>query len=154
MRVSPTSAPDGPVAYQIAMPPDHRTSFTGSGLPFPSFTHAFNPCQSGHAVRDGGSFTLPARRPNAYLESSGRVAEHRARLVYNSLGRRVDEWVPISGVPRLPHRTLNHDANRTSPHYYDAGRLEVRSQEAILRASQFGHSAEPGTFNWGSRPRV
>lgn len=155
MRVSPTHVPDGQVAFQIAMPADHRTSFSGSGLPFPSFHHAFNPCQSGHAVRDGGAFTLPARHPNVYLESSGRAGEPRARLVYTTMGTRIDEWVPISGVRTVRHRALGHDVHRTSPLYYESRGLVVRSQERILREGAFGHVSVPETdFGWGTRPRV
>lgn len=155
MRVSPTHVPDGDVAFQIAMPCDHRTSFTGSGLPFPSFQHAFTPCQSGLAVRDAGSFTLPAHPPNVYLESSGRAAAPRARLVYTSMGARVDEWVPIVGVHPVPHRALTHNSHRTSPHYYDSRGLVVRSQERVLREGAFGHPSDPeADFGWGTRPRV
>ena len=157
MKVKPTRDPDGQVAFQIAMPCDHRTSFEGSGLPFPSFEHAFNPCQSGYVVREvGGDFVLPAHPPNAYVGASGRLSVPMARLVYSALGERVDEWVPISGVTPIRHRTLTHDAHRTSPSYYDArGRLEVRSQERILRESAYGHAFDREVdFGWGVRPRV
>lgn len=156
MRVQPTRAPDGEVAFQIAMPCDHRTSFTGSGLPFPSFQHAFNPCQSGNAVRaGGGEFTLPARPPNVYLGASGRPVPPQARLVYSAAGSRVDEWVPITDVPVVRHRALGHSAYRTSPIYYDYRGLAVRSQERILREGAYGHASDPGKdFGWGTRPRV
>jgi hypothetical protein len=157
MRVTPTRVPDGQVAFQTAMPPDHRTSFTGSGLPFPSFEHAFNPCQSGYAVRAaGGLFDLPVRPPNSYVEASGRLSAPKARLVYTVLGERVDEWVPIAGVPAVRHRTLTHNVHRTSPNYYDSrGRLQTRSQERILRESAYGHASDPEVdFGWGVRPRV
>jgi hypothetical protein len=157
MRVLPSYPPDGDVAYEMPMPASHITSFAGSGLPFPSASIAYNPSQRGVCTWQNGGygFQAGAHPPNRYIDEEGGMQGPECILTYTSSGRPVTETVPVSGAEVVPHRRVTHHPDRTGPHFYDAGRLPVRSQEQILRSNGYGREwPAAASSGWGSRPRV
>ena len=60
---------DNAIHYVASAPPDHRASFTGSGLPFANQLQAFdNTPNQGRAVLDNqNTFKLKLIMPNSYM---------------------------------------------------------------------------------------
>lgn len=149
--------PDGDVAYYVAAaPPDLRCSFTGSGLPFKDVEQAFyNTPNRGEApVSPDGGFELRMMMPNAFhADGFDTVATPpTVYVVYRVNGQKRQAAYPLSRG--LPFRSLSYPRGRTGPRFYDVPQPDVRSQEAILRASAYPSvNAEPDNF-WGGRPPV
>ena len=156
MWVEPSRVPDGNVEFQLPMPADHMTTFTGSGLPFPSAAIAYNPSQFGSCTLVNGKFQIKnVYPPNVYLQEDGTIGKPEALLRYTQGGKKIFEAVRLHGVSTIPHRNLISHPARTGPNFYDAGEHLQRSQEAILRASEYGHDYDASEdYGWGSRPRV
>jgi hypothetical protein len=155
MWVVPNHVPDGQVQFQMPMPADRMTTFEGSGLPFPSAHVAYNPSQSGYVPLKGRYCIKGAHPTNVYVRDDGVLGTPEALLRYKSSGRDVFEAVRVHGVNTIPHRNVISHVARTGPDFYDAGEQPQRSQEAILRASEYGHDYDATIdYGWGSRPRV
>lgn len=134
MRIQLTHLPDGRVEVTVPMPPDYRFSFSGSGLPFPSESAAFEPSQvqAVAMTASGATITLPpsTREPNHYY-LHGRYISPRARAVYTSGGETIDEMLPISGVRRVPGRSLT-----PAPRLLASTRPgPVVTQESLIRST-------------------
>lgn len=148
---------DGKVTYIAACPPDHRSSFSGSALPFANPKQAFEGTPNKGIVEvDDKTVTLQLRYPNAYYVGLGTV--YIPPMVYISYmhdGKRVEESVIVS--QGVPFRTLTYPAGPTARARIDATFYEVedkpvRSQEEILRASAFPEqNITPENF-WGMKP--
>ena len=134
MRIELTHLPDGRVEVTVPMPPDYRFSFSGSGLPFASEVAAFEPSQV-HAIAmaaTGSTIALPPsiREPNYYYRN-GVYSSPRARAVYTSGGKAIDEMLPISGVRRVPGRSLT-----PAPRLLASTRPgPVVTQESLIRST-------------------
>lgn len=144
----------GVLRYVAAAPPDYRTSFTGSGLPFGSSKQAFDntPNQGRVRVTPDGRFEVPLAYPNAYYDQSGTVlVEPTLYLSYDVAGREVKRKVPLGG--RVPYRDVAWPKLRTGADFYAApGAQEVRSQERILRDSAYPSVNRQAPDFWGRRP--
>ena len=162
MWVFPSRVPDGEVTYEMPMPIDRMTNFSGSGLPWPSAAVAYNPSQRGSCKYFAGHYTIDdAEPPNVYVDvdghqgDAGDVGAPEAVLTYTSAGLSIVETVRVWGAEVVPHRNVVPHAARKGPEYYDSRNTRVRSQEEILRASGYGHAFDDAVdFGWGSRPRV
>lgn len=156
MWVIPSSIPDGDVMYEMPMPIDRMTNFSGSGLPWPSAAVAYNPSQKGTCKYFAGQFTIDdAEPPNVYVDDFGRLGSPEAILTYVSNGERIEESTRVWGVDVVPHRNVVPHGARRGPEYYDSRNALVRSQEEIFRASGYGHDFDDAKdFGWGARPRV
>lgn len=151
--------PDGDtVAFVAPSPPDYRSSFSGSGLPFAGFKQAFDrtPNKGSAAVdRETNTVSLALYPPNSYYAGLGTVLiQPKVHIRYTSSGKTVEETAPVGAS--VPFRTLTYPAwntrPRTGPEFYDTGDLPVRSQEAILRASAYPtRNVMPPNF-WGTKP--
>lgn len=141
------------LTYVAASPPDRRSSFTGSGLPFPSAAMAF----SGRPNRDKittdvlGFFQFTCDMPNAYYTVLG--SRYVGPAVYVSDGKKI-VTVPI--YPGIPYRKLTYPNERRNVAFYGTyDSLPVRGQEEILRSSQYpgpyGHESD---LFWGLKPPV
>ena len=147
-------APDGGQAFYVAAaPPDYRSSFSGSALPF---THATQACYNTpnrgkvHVAGDG-SFEVNLLAPNAYYVAHGTVrVPPTLHLVYSLTGRREQVSLPVAhGVP---FRSLTYPPSRKDATFYAPEHPKVRSQYDILVASAFPeYNIEPANF-WGTRP--
>lgn len=137
VRLSRTPEPGTRVEITLPMPPDYRFSFSGSALPFPTETDAFDPAQPSIDVypspSDGSVVVLPSDtpHPNHYYRD-GTFGPPRARVKYTAIGGyTVDEFAQISGVRRVPGRSLT-----PGPRLLASTRnLPVTSQETILRSN-------------------
>lgn len=154
VRVRLQEAPDGGrVQYVAAAPPDYRTSFSGSALPFVDAQHAFyNTPNRGTALVDSeGAVTVRLVTPNSYYVGLGTVRvpptlhlSYRVGGAARSASVRVSEGVPF--------RSLTYPSQRRGAAFYAPDAPLVRSQEAILRASAYPDvNQEPADF-WGGRP--
>jgi hypothetical protein len=146
--------PDDGVAYYIAAaPPDYRSSFTGSAMPFTDSQQAFynTPNRGSTRVQQDGSFEVHLVMPNSYYVGLGTVrVPPTLHVVYHTDGRRMQKAMQISrGVP---FRALTYPNKRTGPMFYASEAQFIRSQEEILYASAYPDiNAEPDNF-WGERP--
>jgi hypothetical protein len=123
---------DGTVSVVLPMPPDHRFTFSGSALPFPSENSAFEPSQA-MAVITGVNRTRVdldgLAAPNWYYRG-GRLAPPRARVQYRAHNKPVHELVVIQRAPRTPFRSLTPPLRRLESNRHHP----VLSQEVHLRA--------------------
>lgn len=156
IKVALDHAPDdGKVQYIAASPPDHRSSFSGSGLPFANPKQAFDGTPNKGVVTvsedDPASVVIPLRYPNAFYVGLGTVyVPPMLYLSYKHNGTRVEESMEVS--QGVPFRTLTYPASRRDASFYKVQEQAVRSQEAILRASEYpDRNVMPPNF-WGEKP--
>ena len=162
VTLSLSSAPDDArVEYLAASPPESRSGFSGSGLPFASPRQAFDHTPNRGTVvtsgRDQRTATIVLKYPNAYYVGLGTVYVPPVLfLSYVSNGARKREAIRLGDG--VPFRTLTYPAFNTRPRsscmFYDVGQLPVRTQEEILRASAYpDKNVMPPNF-WGAKPPV
>ena len=143
------------LVYAAAAPADKRSSFTGSGLPWPNADQAFDHSPNiGYVHTDAatGAFTINLQNPNAYYIALGSM--YVGPKVYLS-------WITKDGSKKersidlgqgIAYRKLTYPWQRSKAMFYDNKRLlTVRSQEQILRDSAYDSTKEADRF-WGSRP--
>ena len=153
-----TTSPNAKVYFWAAAPPTYGTSFSGSGMPYPSPDVAYDrtPNKGIIDVVDG-KFVINMKYPNAYYVGLGslyipphvnfKLCEPGADEQYFSV--QVDDGIPF--------RTLTYPAPptnkpRISPMFYCEPEKGARSQEEILRASAYpAQNVMPANF-WGDRP--
>ena len=154
----PVDATDGLVHYLAAAPADHRTNFTGSGLPFTSFRAAVDRTPNSGVVRGqpGQTVEIELYYPNAYRDSEHGVVPPALHVAWQTPD---DDWqtnVMLLG-PRIPFRALTHHPLRArlDRMFYDGTHeLEVRTQEQVLRESGYPRKHEQPDNVWGTRPRL
>lgn len=160
----PPPLPGAQVEYLAAAPPDRRASFSGSGLPFPGASAAFYATPNRGTVRAGpaGDFAVPlAARPGSYYAGLGTsLVPPTLHLAWHVGETRKHAAVQL-GAP-VPHRSLSYPRARTGAMFYAPRHPpDVRTQEAILRASAYGAGVRPGQPTtsaatadgfWGARP--
>ena len=145
------------ISYVAASPPDRHTSFTGSGLPFPSAAHAFlgRPNRGEVDVAWDGSFSLTCDMPNSYYTHLGSVhVGPRVYLFVDSVGSHHENMLTVPISDGIPYRKLTYPNERRNANFYNSyNLLPIRGQEEILRSSEY-----PGPFEkeddlfWGLRP--
>ena len=149
------------IIFWAANPPDYNTSFSGSGLPFPSPEIAFEDTKNiGSVEAKNGVFKINIYYPNAYYVALGSLyIPPHIHLKICEEG--YDKYFSIKIGAGVPYRTLTHPAPpsinfRVSPSFYTNENLTVRSQEKILRDSRYPEYNTippeiPNNF-WGKRP--
>ena len=150
---------NGKLLYWAANPAEMKDGFTGSGLPYPSPSQAFeNSNNIGTIETDNGEFNITIDYPNSYYVGLGTLyIPPHIYLKYCD----EDEIVSIKLGEGIPYRTLTHPAPpsknfRLSPTFYNNSQLYVRTQEQILRDSAYPEynvipDKIPDNF-WGLRP--
>lgn len=170
-RVTLKDLPDNgtQVEFIAACPPDQRSSFSGSALPFANPKQAFQGTPNKGSVgtkdaedpkeqQDRKAIDLPlASMPNAFYVGLGTVYVPPVVYVrYTSQGRHVTEAFGLSkGVPfrMLTYPSAPATRSREDAMFYAVEEQPVRSQEAILRASAYPlNPAEMPANFWGTRP--
>lgn len=152
-------SPNSTLIFWAASPPDYRTSYTGSGLPYPNYEIAYeNTPNKGTVPIVNGSFTFNIRYPSGYYAGLGSAyVKPHLNLQINSMGK----LGPVSVVSLgegIPFRLLTYPpipetAPRTSPAFYDVRHyLPVRTQEQILRDSDYPNNLKMPANFWGLRP--
>lgn len=155
------------VVYWAGSPPNYRSSFSGSGLPYANPQQAFDRSPNVGAVKTtDGTFSFNIYYPNAYYVGLGslyvsphvhiKVCQNGKETGYHSI--KLSEGIPF--------RTLTYPAPpsknpRISPMFYNNTNLPIRTQEDILRDSGYpSHGVAnnkivevpvPDNF-WGLRP--
>ena len=127
-----------------AAPADRRSSFTGSGLPFPH--ESFGTAQGPTAVSlgPGGTFEVAIEEPNAWHDADGALRGPELRLTVSRSGgaKPAVHRVPLPDSARIPSRSLTY-LHAMDPVAFndDIARYESRSQEEVLRASAYPRKA-------------
>lgn len=135
MHIVLSRIPDtGLVDVTLPLPPDYRYSFSGSGLPTPNASAAFDPVQPSRRYRiPAGTKVVEldtlAQIPN-WTYTCGSYGPPHAKCMYVSDQRRCSESVEIHNVPRIPFRSLTP---RTKL-YRSTRDMPVHTQERLLRA--------------------
>ena len=150
---------NGPVAslkikYIAAAPANYSASFTGSGLPFPSFAFATDDTPNkGEAQLDHmNEFKFTIAMPNSYYGALGTVLVPPTVYVLYEAESKVVRRVAIKLEEPIPYRTLTYQNGRTSAEFYNIP-LPVRSQEQILRDSAYPVDSTLIPANhWGLKP--
>lgn len=153
---------EGQFAYKIdkdivhfiaSSPPDYRSSFSGSALPYASKKQAYdNTPNIGHVeVSTNNSFVIKLAYPNSYYgDFSNDIENPYVLLSYSFEG--VEKTLKIELDKIINNvRTLRHHPNHNELFYENESNLEIRSQEKILRDSQFKNINNQNSF-WGLRP--
>jgi hypothetical protein len=150
----PAGADDGVVTYLAASPPDRRSSFSGSALPFADARQAFDRTPNRGQLQLGPDrdFEVRLKYPNAYYAGLGTVYVPPSLILeFVRGGERMRSAVKISDG--APFRTLTYPRLRTSASFYAPATAQpVATQEQILRASAYpATNKEPADF-WGGKP--
>lgn len=147
---------DGNVVNFIApSPPDYRSSFNGSALPYASKKQAYDntPNIGNVQLSSDNSFVVKLAYPNAYYgDFSNELENPYVLLSYSFEG--VEKTLKIELNKIINNiRTLRHHVNHNEMFYDNESNLDIRSQEKILRDSQFKNTDDVNSF-WGRRPPV
>jgi hypothetical protein len=121
------------VNYVAPAPPDHRSSYAGSALPFPNIEQAFDNTPSAGIVNVdvNGNFVINIATPNAYYTQLGTIyVPPTIRLSYEEDGHVVNQSIVLNGIP---YKTLTYPWQRQNVMFYDSCN-PTRSQEEILRS--------------------
>lgn len=151
--------PDGGIIeYVAAAPPDYRTSFGGSALPFGSPRQAFEGSPSRGTARvaayGGRQLQLQLQFPNSFYTGLGsKLVPPTLFVRYKFGGRVIKAAIKLSNG--IPYRSLAHPPLRHSAEFYgNIAHLPVRTQEGVLRDSAYPtNNAEASDF-WGLKPAV
>lgn len=148
--VTSQSIDNNTIEYLAAHPPDTRNSFSGSALPFPNQTQAFHntptngkfqlqivdnskKCKEDNECKKEGKLTFAI--PNAYYTDLGNTyIKPHLNLRYKQNG--VTKKLELNILDSIPHRTLTHPFERTSPLFYQPDN-HVASQEVLLRKTAY-----------------
>jgi hypothetical protein len=132
---------DNNTLYFIAPnPPDYRTSFSGSALPFYNKEQAFtNTNNKGKLILDDDNKgTIHLKYPNSYYINLGNVlVVPHIDLIFtiNNKERIVEYNVSKNSIP---YRSLTHPYTRTSPNFYQPKmNIPVMSQRELLIRSGY-----------------
>jgi hypothetical protein len=151
------------IYYIAASPPDYRTTYTGSALPFANQSQAFDNTPNKGTVRvQGGQFKLDLMYPNSYMVGLGSVTvPPMVHLEYKLLsGQKRNVSIKISDG--IPYRSLTYPtggdgncARRDATFYSVHHCLPIRnSQEQILRESGFPEKNQMPSNFWGKKPAL
>ena len=155
------------VVIVAAAPPTRNASFTGSGLPYPSFETAIGQRRVVKADASGG-FTCRIAYPSAYYVLGAAYVSPRFVIGTIPAGSAKGGDIPTPSTeshvevgPGVSFRLQTYptvpDSHvaRTSCLFYDnRSRLPMgRTQEQILRASAYTPYHVPADF-WGGKPAV
>ena len=150
---------DGVIQYLAAAPPDYKTSYSGSGLPFHSYEQAFhNTPNKGSVVLSGNEANISLVYPNSFYMALGTViVPPTVYLFYTSGGIQKEKAIKLSdGVPyRLLSYPMKFTKARENVMFYDGiWQLPVRTQEEILRDAGFPAKNKMANNFWGLKPPV
>lgn len=152
------------VMYWAAAPANFGISLSGSGLPFANAIQAFEstPNKGLLQVSNDNTLTIEMKYPNAYYVGLGSlyVIPHlNMKVLANPDGMPSENDLSIT-IPidnGIPFRTLTYPSPpsmlpRNSAEFYRGRPYLARSQEAILRASEYPANHEMPNDFWGERP--
>ena len=124
---------DNNTLYFIAPnPPDYRTSYSGSALPFFNKEQAFdNTSNKGKVLFKNKKASFGIKYPNSYYHDLGntQVVPH-IDLLYSINGKEYIYSYKLSDNP-IPYRSLTHPYTRTSPIFY-----KPKTEKTVASQSQ------------------
>lgn len=148
---------DKTLTFVASTPYDRRTSFSGSGLPFPNSKFAFenSPNVGSLKLDKNNSFVLEMQIPNSYYVALGTVLVPPTVYFSYSNGYATKKNA-IKVCDSLPYRSLTYPQGRTDATFYISYlNLPVRGQEEIIKTNAYPSDTmmEYDKF-WGGRPPV
>jgi hypothetical protein len=150
---------DGVVSYIAPSPPDYRTSFTGSGMPWTNWKQAFeNTPNKGTIDVTAANATVQIVYPNSFYSGLGTVIiGPTLYLNYTSGGQERRKAIRLSDG--IPYRLLSYPMKFTKPRknvmFYDGiWDLPVRTQEQILRGAGYPDTNNMSSNFWSLKPPV
>lgn len=145
------------VTYWAPNPPNYRTSYTGSALPYPNPSIAYeNTPNKGKVRANNRRFEIRIKYPNSYYAGLGNV--YMQPLVHFKICEKTCEQSKIftlklgEGAPfrMLTYPSPPETAPRCSPmFYYGRDRYPVRTQEQILIDSGYPKENKMPKNFWG-----
>lgn len=149
---------DNNIVYFIAAsPPDYRSSFYGSGLPYFNEKQAYynTPNKLKYILDKDMKFTFKMSMPNSYYTNLGNmlITPH-IRILYNQAYTPKTQFIHLNNG--LQYRTLTYSDNRSiirkSPLFYTSD-TSVKTQEEIFQDSVFPSDTYTMKKNfWGKKP--
>ena len=125
---------DNNALYFIAPnPPDYRTSFSGSALPFYNEEQAFYDTKNkGTAIFKDNVVSFGIKYPNSYYTNLGniQVVPH-VNLIYTINNKEYVYRYKLNENP-IPYRSLTHPNTRTSPLFYEAKTEKIVASQSKL----------------------
>ena len=142
------------ISYNAANIPDYRASFSGSALPFPNQTIAFENSTKGIVkLNNMNRFEIMFGVPNSYYRNLGSILVKPTLYIQYNNGF-VDINTSIVLRKEISHRLLTYPSERTNPMFYNnVYQLPVRSQEQILRESAYKLIENSESF-WDRKPAL
>jgi len=138
--------------------PTYNTSFSGSGLPFPTEAIAFDRLKnSGQTKINGENFSFQVDYPNSYYTNMGTllVSPEVKIQIIDSDNNPVSSIQTIKVGHEIPFRTLTWPVQRNwnnGPMFYYNPSVTVRSQYQILLDSAYNANKPVPKNFWGSVP--
>jgi hypothetical protein len=150
---------DNIVHFIAAAPPDHRASFTGSGLPFANQLQAFynTPNQGVVTLNEQNMFKINLIIPNSYMIGLGSVTvPPTLYLQYFTDNSNEERMINIKLSYGIPYRSMTYPMfprPRQNVTFYDSQfYLPVRSQEQILKEAAYPTINYMPDNHWGTKP--
>ena len=149
--------PNPKILYWAPSPPTYSTSYYGSAHPYPNPEVAFDQtCNAGAIQALNRKFTFRLKYPNAYYVGLGTIyVPPHVHIKVCEPG--VKKYTSVKIDDGIPYRTLTHPSPpskkpRIGPNFYYEPPQEARSQETILRQSEYpSKNIMPDNF-WGLKP--
>jgi hypothetical protein len=138
--------------YIAPSPPDFRSSFSGSALPYSSEEQAFyNTINKGHVtlVADN-KFIFKITTPNSYVDGFSENVIEPYIIFFYSKDNEVKK-LKINLNNYIPFRSITHPIDRNAEFYNNINHLPIRTQEQILIDSQYPKNNNIKDF-WGLKP--
>lgn len=149
---------NGRLHWWAANPPTFSQSFTGSGLPYPNESIAFESSPNdGYCSLTNGTFQFMMSYPNSYYKNLGSMLVppqvHIQLVDTNDSPLSPEQIIPLGNG--IPFRSLTFPRQRKwsqGPMFYWNPNLTVRNQEQILRENAYPNMNETPKNFWGTKP--
>jgi hypothetical protein len=148
------------IKYSASNPPTYNSNFSGSGLPFPNETIAFeNTPNMGVIEVINGKFSFAIRYPNSYYINLGSVyipPQVRLMLVDKN-NKQMESIKTVNLGEGIPFRTLTWPIQRDwnkGALFYKNNDLPVRTQYQILLDSSYPSTNKIPENFWGLKPSM
>jgi hypothetical protein len=135
------------IQYIASAPPDYKSSFSGSGIPYHNKEQAyFLTPNKGEKKLFNNKCDISIFKPNSYYSSFNKLELPYIKIFYNSKSFKIDLQ-----SEKIPYRSLTHPTLREKQeqNFYNR-QYKVRTQEQILIDSQYSQY-EDKNF-WGGKP--
>ena len=147
------------IYYIAGSPPDFRTTYTGSALPFANENQAFdNTPNKGKVNIQNGIFKITIMYPNSYMVGLGTVTvPPYIHLQYKLLNGELRN-ITVKISDGIPYRSLTYSTigcpRKDATFYSNHHCLPVRTQEQVLRDSGFPSVNKMPSNFWGLKPSM